>query len=110
LVSTIRRIATGRQDVSLSAETVQVIIDNAASDPDFTHELLVDPGAALDARGIALPESELAELQDLVARANEPTPEMVEELQARISHSLVGHGEMASVLLIENFLRSAAEE
>lgn len=97
--------------MALSAETVNSIIDCAASDPDFVKDLLQDPESAVDARGIELQPGELDELDGLVRAAETAQREgMVEELQARISHSLVGHGDSVSLLLVENFLKSAASE
>src|SRR5438067_1401334 len=104
-------MARGREQiVALSQETIQSLIDYAASDPDFLKDLIVDPETAVESRGIDLPSTELEGLRTLLDSAAEQDGEAVEELQARVSHSLVGHDELSRLLLIEHFLRSAGSE
>jgi hypothetical protein len=96
--------------VPLSAQTVQCIIDSAVSDPDFPAQFVQDPAGALEIRGVSLEDGELDELRSLIVRASAPRADPVEELESRMSHSLVGHGEVEAVLLIEHFVRGAARE
>jgi hypothetical protein len=96
--------------VALSPESVQSLIDFAASDPDFLKELVQDPETAVESRGIDLQPGELDQLNALLESPDGRHGEAVEELQARISHSLVGHDELSRLLLIEHFLRSAGGE
>jgi hypothetical protein len=96
--------------VALSQETVQSLIDYAASDPDFLQDLVQDPETAVEARGIALQSGELDQLQGLLDSSHGSEGGAVEELQARISHSLLGHDDLSRLLLMEHFLRSAGGE
>jgi hypothetical protein len=96
--------------VALSQETVQSLIDYAASDPDFLKELVQDPETAVYSRGLELQPGELDQLNALLESADGAHTGAVEELQARISHSLVGHDELSRLLLIEHFLRGAGGE
>ena len=96
--------------MALSQDTVHSLIDSAASDPDFLKDLVLDPESAIEARGIELQPGELDQLNTLLTTAPAPDAGAVEELQARISHSLVGHDELSRLLLMEHFLRSAGGE
>lgn len=96
--------------MELSAETMQCILDAAISDPDFPRDLVQDPESAVETRGIELREGELDALRALIERASQPREDQVEELETRMSHSLVGHGQAQAVLLIEHFVRGAARE
>jgi hypothetical protein len=96
--------------VALSPETVQSLIDYAASDPDFLKDLVQDPETAVESRGIDLQTGEIEQLNALLDSAGGSHGEAVEELQARVSHSLIGHDELSRLLLIEHFLRSAGSE
>ena len=96
--------------MALSQETVQSLIDCAASDPDFLKDLVLDPETAVESRGIDVDPEQMTQIHTLLGQAAEQNGGAVEELQARISHSLVGHDELSRLLLIEHFLRSAGSE
>lgn len=96
--------------MALSQNTVQSLIDCAASDPDFLKDFVLDPESALESRSIELQPGEMEQLDSLLAGASTEDGGAVETLQARISHSLVGHDELSRLLLIEHFLRSAGKE
>jgi hypothetical protein len=77
--------------VAISSETVQVIIDRAAADPDFLQNLVEDPEGTLGAAGHHISSEEADSLATALGTGDaHDAGALIETLQARVSHAGLG--------------------
>lgn len=69
--------------MAMSAETMQRIVDQALGDPGFLRRLVQDPESANRDYDLELAAEDVAALREMAGSSEQ---EIVETLQARISH------------------------